>query len=283
MSTVPPTMFQWMFGPAARWLHASVGGFVLAALAPDVIHAIQPTPGVMSAVAGILAIVLALPLIVDQGRRHRRPQTVCAVFLAIAYVWMAALYFVNWSGFIQLPRGYDAITDIVSTGFFACAWATLTVLESDTQSRFVDRIAVAALVMAVLFAGLAKFHLDAKPDTPDDNAARLMLNLCNGAVFLSLYAQMRRVFSPPDPLSHLVILLYGCAQIAAHGADCVGLKTCHLPGAAAIAAFVIAWGLLLGKIAFAVYVAYFSFNVATLRSPRPRSSASNAGSARLGG
>lgn len=277
-------MFQWMFGPA-RWLHAGVGGFILAALAPDIAHAIKPTPPVMTVVAVVFAAVLALPLIVDQGRNYRRPQTICAIFLAIAYVCMAALYFLSWSGLVQHSRGYDAITDFVSTAFFACAWATLTVLEPDIQSRLVDRFAVAILLTTALLAGVAKFNLDARPGTPDDDAARLMLNLCNGAVFLSLYAQMRRVFAPPDPVSHLVILLYGCAQIAAHGADCFGANTCKLPAAVAVAALVIAWGLLLGKIAFAGYVAYICFNPGNppANSDEASGSASAAAPARTAG
>lgn len=260
----PPTMFQWMFDAAKSPL-AGIGGIIVGALALDAIHAIRPTPGVATVVASILAVVLALPLIIDQGQRYRRPQTIFAIFLAIAYVWMAVLYFLNWSGLVQHSRGYDAVTDFVSTAFFAGAWATLTALEPDAQSRLVDRIAVAVLLIVTLLAGIAKFQLDAHPESADDYAARLMLNLCNGAVFLSLYGQMRRSFSPPDPISHLVILLYGCAQIAAQGADCLPSKSCPLPTAAGIAAFAIAWGLLLGKVAFAAYVAYISFNPGTLR------------------
>ena len=91
-------------------------------------------------VASILAVVLALPLIIDQERSGRRPQTIFAFFLAIAYVWMAVLHFLSWSELVKHTRGYHSATDFVSTAFFVCAWAVLTVLEPDGHSRLVDRI-----------------------------------------------------------------------------------------------------------------------------------------------
>jgi len=75
---------------------------------------------------------------------------------------------------------------------------------------------------------------------------------------------MRRLFASPDWLTHIMILLFGCAQIAAQGRDCLESQhPCLPPSLESLAALAIAWSLLLGKIAFGGYASYLYFNIRT--------------------
>jgi hypothetical protein len=72
---------------------------------------------------------------------------------------------------------------------------------------------------------------------------------------------MRRLLPSPDPVAHVIILLYGCAQIAAQGTDCLSAKNaCAPPALENFVALAIAWTLLLGKIAFGAYTSCLYFN-----------------------
>ena len=64
-----------------------------------------------------------------------------------------------------------------------------------------------------------------------------------------------------DPVSHGLIVLFGCAQIAAQGRDCLTARhACVAQSIEGLTAYAIVWVLLLGKIAFAAYALYCYFN-----------------------
>lgn len=261
-----PTMFEWIFKPDSfgdRILHVGFGGFILAAILKDAIKQLTPSTEVTSFVCFSFALLLALPAVI--GKTPPKDPTLRWPILALAtaYAWMSLLYFFNWTQLVKLAAGYDAVTDLIGTLFFVVAWFMISVREADKQSQVADRFALVILCLLALASGASKLLIDSAigGSAADGAAARLFLNVCNGAVFLSLYGQMRRLLPPPDPVTHTLILLYGCAQIAAHGRDCLSAsKPCSPPALESFVALAIAWTLLLGKVAFGAYVSYLYFN-----------------------
>lgn len=267
MATEPtPTMIEWMFkpeSPVAKALRSGVGGIILLAFGQSLIKQIRPT----SFGTWLICIVFSLLLTVPAVRCNPPPKETTlrwlTLVIAVAYFFMSALYLLNWTGIFTLPTGYDAVTDLVSTLLFAAAWLILLLRERDKQSKDAEVAAFIVLGLLVVAAGISKFVIDTGPTgfEADRAAARLLLNICNGAIFLSLYGQIRRLFQSPDPVTHIIVLLYGCMQVAAHGRDClITSKPCLFPSLEWIVAISIAWTLLLGKIAFGVYVLFLYFN-----------------------
>ncbi len=263
-------MFEWIFRPDTLWdkiLHLGFGGFILAIVAKNAIGQITPSPGATSFVCFAFSLLLAIPALIGNSPSKDPILRWPTLALAVAYAWMSLLYFFNWTHLwthlLNLSAGYDAVTDLIGTLFFVVAWYMVSAGETDKQSQVAERIALALLCLVVLAAGVSKLLVDAGVggSLADGQAARLILNICNGAIFLSLYGQMRRLFPSPDPVTHIVVVLYGCAQIAAQGRDCLSTSVpCAPPALEGLVALAIAWTLLLGKVAFGAYVSYIYFN-----------------------
>lgn len=279
-----PSMFEWLFKPdtvADKVVHLGVAGVVLAAIVKDAVVQVTPSVGMACLICLAIALLLALPILGKKAVNEDSSLRSAILALAIAFLGTAILYFLSWTKVWDLPKGYHAATDVISTLFYVAAWYILSAREPDEQTKTADRFALTILCIGLLVAGVTKLVLDQPlvnlPKTEtyrflfeqgsearlilNAEAARLVLNLCNGAIFLSLYGQLRRLYTSPDPITHVFILLFGCAQIAAHGRDCLSAATpCAPPTVEAIAALSIAWILLLGKIAFALYLSYLYFN-----------------------
>jgi hypothetical protein len=277
-------MVEWIFKPNTSWdrgVHLGVGGFILGALILEVVKnatasassAAGPSPALTSIVCFAFALILAIPALIRDTPPKAPILGWLNLTLAMAYTWMSLLYFFKWRNICSLPVGYDAATDLVGTLFYAVAWFKVSTNETDHQAQLAERAALAFVcLLAVVFGttklviesplrGLTADQLAAQLALPHYQAVRLALNVCNGAVFLSLYNQMRRLLAAPDPVTHVLVLLYGCAQIAAHGTDCLSAKNaCTSPAIENFVALAIAWTLLLGKIAFGTYASYLYFN-----------------------
>jgi hypothetical protein len=280
-------MAQWIFRSDSaldKALRLGVGGSILGILAGDLIHLVRPSAGTTAAICILLALVLFIPVLLRTGATRNRIVQLTVTMLSVAYVFMGLLYFFNWIG-AWIPSGrqeafYDATTDAIGTLFFVTAWFLVSKLESAPETRVAEHVSLAILCILVVIAGSTKLviELQGRDTTADYSSARLMLNLCNGAIFLSLYNQMRRNIGSPDVASHVLILFYGCAQIAAHGRDCLaGSTPCSTQTTEGLVALAIAWSLLLGKIAFAAYLSYLFFTQDDSRNRRiPASSEATA-------
>lgn len=258
-------MFQWMFKPDTRFdkfLRAGSGGFFVTILITAAIQHVTATRGVTALVCLAFALLLSVPPIIGvHPKNHSLNAPVLA--LSMAYAWMALLYLLSWTKLVVRSAGYDAITDVVGTLFFVVAWFLTSTCEMEGSSVTSERVAIVTLCLLLFMSGAAKCVIELRREqlSADYQAARLLLNICNGAIVLSLYGVMRRLFPPPDPVTHVVILLFGCAQIAAHGRDCLSVgNACQPPSTEYVIAVFIAWTLLLGKIAFGAYLSYLYFN-----------------------
>jgi hypothetical protein len=269
----PPTMYQWIRNFEFSKLFGGLGitGLIIGFMAKDIIKEIRPSSWTNCIVCMSVCLLLGLPVLLGKSPKDPNLRTP-ALVLACGFLFMALLYLLHAAGIWTIPEGYEVITDVIGTFFFIGAWLSLSLKEPDRENRHAEQVALVILCLFILAAGIVKFYFDletrgirrASLSTElqlDVSIARLIVNLCNGAVLLSLYAQMRRLFRPPDPVIHLFILLFGCAQIAAHGRDCLGENPqCFNLVVPLLGASVIAWVLLLGKIAFGLYVSYLYFN-----------------------
>jgi hypothetical protein len=262
----PKTMAQWIVEKNTTFdivAKAGIGTAIVGTLVKDGLSGLRPSLEMNTVVSLLVATLLALPILVLQ-RQIEIDRTIRRVggILAIAYGFTGLLYFLKLLASFP-PTGYDAVTDLVGTLFYVAAWYTLSSHRADPRGHTVERAALlVTVVIASLFAalklvfdlGLAKNGLD---PTAQSQAARLVLNACNGVVLLSLYALMRRLLQQPDAVSQVVILFYGVAQVAAHGRDCLTASPPCPPGSVeCVAALGIAWTLFLGKVAFGLYVLY---------------------------
>ncbi len=213
-------------------------------------------------VCGLFTLVLALtaaaaPRTAAAGRFRWTVGLVAA-----AYAWMTLLYLMGMVKEFAQPAGYDAATDMAGTLVFIGAWFCLP-SPADDEAGQADRMLMIVAALAIFISGGIKVGLQAKGMTTGDEyqAARLMLNMCNGVAMLGLYGAIRRTQRPPDPVTHALIVFFGCAQVAARGRDCLGLTdACVVGSISGLTAYAIAWILLLGKIALAAYIAYCYFN-----------------------
>jgi hypothetical protein len=263
------SMLSWIFKPDTltdKILHSGIGGVILLILFKNVIGEVKTTPGTVSFICLLLALLLLLPILVTNKQPKDGIVIRPALLLAIAYAWISLLYFFKWVKLVRLPAQYaqyDAITDVFGTLFFICAWFMFSKHDPDREGRIAERTAFVVLTLITFGAGVSKTLIDMNivGSGADDPAARLILNICNALVVFSLYGQVRRLLPAPDPITHVLILLYGCAQIAAPARDCLYASSpCALPSLQAFVALAVDWSLLLGKIAFAVYVSYLYFN-----------------------
>jgi hypothetical protein len=259
-------MSEWLFRPETaldKALHLGFGGFVLAELLKNALSQITPSSETNFMLCLAFTLLLAVPVLIGTTSADSRLRLLFLT-LAVAFAWMALLYFISWMHLVKLSAGYDAVTDLIGTLFFLVGWYIISEHESDKPSRTVDRVALVVLGLLVFVSGASKLLVDIKDGGAGDagQAARLILNMCNGAIFLSLYGQVRRLLPPPDPVTHVFILLYGCAQIAAHGTSCLFSvpKPCTRSSFEWLVAITVAWLLLLGKIAFGTYLSYLYFN-----------------------
>lgn len=257
-------------------VRSGVIAIALAASAKDFYQQLKPSAELNAVVSLLMSLLLAWPVVArrNHGARDLTLTRMMSI-LSIAYGFTGLLYFLsamaNWP-----PSGFDAVTDLLGTLLYVAAWFVLSSREEDTEGFTAERTALPVIVViAILFASLKTIidlRMAANPDLTGGEsqrqAARLVLNICNGAVLFSLYGLMRRLLLQPDPLSHVVIALYACAQIAAHGRDCLKDNACPPGSVESITALGIAWALLLGKISFGLYVLYLYFN-ATFSPPGP--------------
>ena len=265
-------MVAWIFKsntPLDGFLRVGFGGSVLVLLGKNAVGQINTTPGTVSLICLLSAFLLAFPAINSKTQPAdesvRRPVLV----LSVAYAWMALLYFFKWIGWARVPATYDAFTDVLGTLFFIVAWFMLLPLETDEQSHSAEAAALTVLTFLTVAAGFSKAFVEmpAQFGQTDEVAVRLALNICNAAVFFSLYGLMRRLLPSPDPVTHVLLVLYGCAQIAAPARDCltavsgtVSALPCTFPSFPRFLGAAVEWILLLGKVAFAVYLSYLYFN-----------------------
>ncbi|SRR6266481_291762 len=258
-------MLEWIFKSDTgldKILRLGFGGFILGVLVKNVIVQITPSGAGNTLICLAVSLLLVLPVLTNTPPKDPTLKGP-TIALASAYVWISLLYFFHWTHLVDLPKGYDAVTDLIGTFCFVVAWGMVSGRETDKQSKGAERVALAVLCLFAFVSGASKLLIDLHVHggmPADGQAARLILNVCNGAIFLSLYGQMRRLLPSPDLISHTVILLFGCAQIAAHGRDCLESKACASPSLEGIVALMIAWTLLLGKIAFGAYISYLYFN-----------------------
>jgi hypothetical protein len=263
--TISPhlTMSKWLVQSNTRMDIVARATFLAMVLAPviaNITDDFSPSPGTNWAVSiAVAALLLYQSFIGKDGPMDARLRAVCK-WLATAFGWMALMYILKWLKVVGIPNGYDAVTDLIGTLFFVGAWAQLTSCEVNVDWRAADRLALALLCALAVVSGVAKFLFDINLHQAQDvvgfqAAARLALNICNGAILVGLYLSMCRMLQPPTPLVHVVVLLYGCSQISAHGTDCLP-DQCVMPSFSAAVALLTAWALLAGKVAFGLYVVY---------------------------
>lgn len=261
---LPLTMVDWWTlreSWADKLLRLGAGGALGLILLRNLVGQITPSVATNSLTSLLIAVALAVPAVIRRTKPphiDRRLRWSAGAF-AGAYLWMAALYFLKWTGLAEVPQGYDAITDVMGSLFFVGGWWSLQTKDEDRSSHIADRMALVSLTLLTVLIGAAKFVADRNEtdNTSIQAAARLGLNLCNGAIFLGLYLQLRRLLLAPDPVTHCALLLFGCAQVAAHARDCLSAsETCELPSLPAVIAIAVSWILLLGKFLFGAYVLY---------------------------
>jgi hypothetical protein len=222
-----------------------------------------------------VGILLVLPqvLLEEPKNPDMKAPTNCII---TAYFIMALLYLISLLGLDPVGKteingvynpgrvGYDSFSDTISSFFFVAAWFFFARLERDPVKVVQERLVMLILLILLLSSGALKAYLDLGMDiqsallsevdkmkhTLSAAAARQLLNLCNGAIFLGVYMLMVRLFSIRNPLTHLLILFFGCAQILADARDCLDCK----PFALMLEAYVVGWILVIGKLAFGLYV-----------------------------
>lgn len=239
------------------FLKIGILGIILGTILKPLISQFIPsslTNAIISFAVFILLIVACFHLPKGQRPVESTIKKVCC-FLAIAYLCTAQLYCVKLlTGFPS--RGYDGVTDLIGTLFYVAAWWTAN--EKDEYSRSSERLTMLiATAIAFVFAML-KIYSDMQLGNTTQNdlqASRLILNLSNGVIFLSLYWQLRRLYQSPDPVTHVILVLFGCSQVAAHGGDPLYTNPTGI-SIEIVAAHLVAWTMLLGKPAFAIYLLF---------------------------
>jgi hypothetical protein len=235
---------------------------IFATLVKDAVDHVTWSTPTQAIVSGVLALTLATAA-ANAPLTPVAPRFRLTVFIiAAAYALIALLYLIKVLKLFTPPNGYDAVTDTAGTLVFVGAWLCLPSAVDD-EARRADRMLMIVVALGIFLSGGIKIALQVKgiATVEELGAARLMLNLCNGAALLGLYGTMRRTQRPPDPFTHTLILFFGCTQVAAQGSDCLtGPGACAIDSVSGLAAYTIAWILLLGKIAFAGYVAFCYFN-----------------------
>ncbi|HLG55528.1 MAG TPA: hypothetical protein VI485_09365 [Vicinamibacterales bacterium] len=273
-----PTMLEWMFAPEApldRMLRRGAASVIFAGIVTAGMKQFSPTSTVNTVVCLIIALALLIPPALVTVPPRDRLIRVPVLVLGAAFAWMALLFFFDASGILRFGVGFETVTDVIGTLFFAGGWFLMTSHVNDPSEQNADRVSIVLVCVLLVIAGAAKVVVSpadpnanpallSLPQRANVDAARLLLNVGNAAVLWGLYSLMRRLLPPPDPLTHTLILLYGCAQIAAPARDC--LKDGCVTTLQTIVAFSVAWSLLIGKVAVGLYVAYLYFNGAV--SPR---------------
>lgn len=242
---------------------------------------IRPALVTNAVVAGALFLTLLYAAMI--GRRGEAAWLRGFVaLLAAAYFLTAILYALPLLPAAMRPPtvvGFDPFTDVLGSFLFLGAWAVVAHRDPDKASAFGDLLAQFLLALILIAAGGAKWMIETGVALPPlwtadsgaaTQAARLVLNVANGAILFGLYATMRRLLPAPFSVIHLIILLYACAQVAAPGRDCLNADpSCDAMNAASlesIVALAIAWTLVIGKLAFVMY-AMFAFY--TSDAPEP--------------
>ena len=268
-------MFDWAVRPKDRMetvLRVGLITTLAGAVVKGALERISPTPILNVFISMVLAILLSLPYLTRKRDSPKAPEIVhISLVVAIAYWVMALLYALTVAVPGRVGR-YDALTDFVGTFLFFVAWFKVTESDHAIGWRTNERITGGMLILTGGLAAGLKFVADGDP--PASEAAflgRTILNLVSGAVFLGLFRSMARQYAAPDPISHIVIIVFGLAQIVASSRDCLSLATaCRLPDSSAIVALAIEWGLLLGKPFFAGYLLYLVSRAHANEEPPPR-------------
>ncbi|KHT53273.1 hypothetical protein RJ44_19950 [Alteromonas macleodii] len=249
----------------STWLGTVVSGFVVAIISAFFIE-VNPTANFSAVISFTIGLLLAVCFMYDCMDSSFKPMTMPLGFLSLAYLLIGAFHLINHDQQIVEPY-----IEMFGTICFVLAW----VFVSKNSPRQKDRRAEILPIVVISFT-LVAFTLwrgsiqgDAVNEQ-NDQALRLMVNTCNCLIVLSLYSVLRRNFKSPDTVTNLSILLFGAAQLAAPGRDCLTVKEhtfltkCSLDNAelfaSAVSANSIAWMLFLGKIMFGFYLLNLYFD-----------------------
>src|SRR5579864_5576196 len=168
-SLVPPTpgaqippMFKWLLNPDSgldKLKHYGFIGFLFFLVVEDVLKHIEPSAAGNTLACFAFSLVLVLPPLmggVSEDSILRKP----LFALSWAYFWMALLYFFHWTGLVRVPKGYDAITDLVSTVGFVVAWWMISEHEANQQSKNVERVSLMVLCLLLVASSFSKLLID---------------------------------------------------------------------------------------------------------------------------
>lgn len=241
---------DWMLlRPGARF--GAIGATAIATGA-QLLKSARPSSAGQIVISVAVSLLLSLVVTDDRVPPERRR---LAGSIALAYVLMAALYLVDFTKAFVPPDGYEAITEACSSLCFLGAWwiAIVILPRGDRPSDYM--LSCILLLLLILASAMAFFSEIGGPSHSTQHAtARLLVNITNGGIMFGLYHTLTRVLGKADPLTHVAIVLYACAQIAAYGRDCLAANTCN-DEFGQMAAMLIAWLLLLGKVCLGWYVA----------------------------
>lgn len=267
------SMAEWVFRMGTLRECARHYGILTLALSPLLValfaHGAIPTALTQALACFIVAVFLGYPVIVSRKPRDARLRVPVAA-LSFAFFLMGLLYLLGYLDVRNIVQ-FDVVSDLLSTACFVAAWLYFTRYMSSADERAAERVAVVFVALLALVAAWIRLNFAAKPaGDPVHEVARLVLNLSNGAILLGFYFQMRRLLPPPDPISNTLILLFGCAQVAAHARNCLRESTCALPTLNALVALSVEWMLLAGKLALGAYLAYAYFEARLMPARAPR-------------
>lgn len=178
------------------------------------------------------------------------------ILLGCGFLFISTLYFLPWLG-VKITVGYDPITELIGSMFFIAAGFALNYHDDSVDDRRADFTLLLLAGILLALAALAKLLFDQLFRVPADSAAaRLVIDVCNGLIVLTLLSQFRRSFGRVHLLLRVSIMFWAFAQIVAHGRSCEITPThaCGLTSVQGVVALGIAWSLMLGKIAFVVFV-----------------------------
>jgi hypothetical protein len=189
LSSSPKSMQAWLFDPGSRvqrWLHAGVGGLVLITIFKSGLKQISPSSAWTSVICLAIAFILVGPILISvkpDRSRVRWP----VLLLGVAYAWMGLLYFLNVVGLAKPSVGFDAFTDVIDTLFFVAAWLLWSKEETTTDDQVTQRVCAGVLVMLLFIGGACKAaaQVGGGGTDADVQAARLVLNVSNGAILLA--------------------------------------------------------------------------------------------------
>src|SRR5579864_3838728 len=156
------TMFKWLLNPATgldKLKHYGFIGFLVFLVVEEALKHLEPSAAGNTLACFAFGLLFVLPPLMSKVPAEstlRKP----LFALSWAYFWMALLYFFHWTGLVRVPRGYDAITDLVSTAGFVVAWWMITEHEADQQGKSAERASLAILCLLLVVSSCSKLLID---------------------------------------------------------------------------------------------------------------------------